>query len=87
VCKKLAASFSFSIVFVLLLLSLTTGTAKENRVLAWQNPTAGTHAFLGDDGGGVNTATAMRHRRPISGLAKNGKRAGAGSGRFCHALI
>jgi hypothetical protein len=59
VCKKLATSFSFPIVFVLLLLSLTTGTlgAKENKALAWRNPTAGTHAFLGDDGGGVNTAT------------------------------
>jgi hypothetical protein len=59
VCNKLAARFSFPIVLVLLLLSLTTGTleANENKVLGWRKPMAGTHAFLGDDGGGVNTAT------------------------------
>src|SRR5260370_2935658 len=31
--------------------------ADESKCFAWNTPFAGTHAFLGDDGGGVNTAT------------------------------
>jgi hypothetical protein len=33
------------------------GYAAEAEVPAWKKATPGTHAFLGDDGGGVNTAT------------------------------
>ena len=44
------------------------GYAAEAEVPAWKKATPGTQAFLGDDGGGVNTATVCDtadHYRPL----------------------
>jgi hypothetical protein len=56
---KSRTRFFFSSLAVLFAMVSLIGNlqADENKVFTWKKPSAGTHAFLGDDGGGVNTKT------------------------------
>jgi hypothetical protein len=49
-------AFWISAVGVILSL-ISSAVAAETDMLPWKKPVPGAHAFLGDDGGGVNTAT------------------------------
>ena len=47
----------FCSILVFLILSIGSLQAAESQIPPWKKALPGTHAFLGDDGGGANTAT------------------------------
>jgi hypothetical protein len=57
IVKNRASLFSFIAVLFLTALPIGKLQADENKVFAWKNHIVGTYAFLGDYGGGANTAT------------------------------